>query len=328
MVKLEKPETWQELISFRQVYREQFDSLLKVAPLIILINVYITLGTAAIYLGTPSAHFASLWAAFSVVVALASYVNVLKIRSEGFSDDNLAAKARQITILSAIRGLIWATALIVLMPESSLETSLLLGWIVIGLICGGVFAYWAFPVAAVSFSGVVALGGGVGIVLSHDGLNYFAPVMVFGLYIFFVRIAFFNARVIREQVRTERELAGKTEVVGLLLKDFEEGTHAWIWEMSQDGKLTRGMSGFEKNLNVEPSQGNWLSCSNIMRNLAVSSAQFYTITAFDDLLTKQEAFADHLVSIGDGEQLKFIELSAKPIFDKRDALVGVALLRM
>ncbi len=311
-----------KLFSFKHVYREQFDALVKIAPSIIAANAFVTIALAGFFWGTSGGTFALYWAVFSLIVNGASFINFRRATLLPISDEDLQFAAQIITLFSGLRGMIWASAFIFLLPQATADSALFLGWLVTGLMCAGFFAYISFPLAAVSFSGMVTFGGVMGLYLRLDSSNTVAAILISTLYLVLIKVAIVNGSAMRKRVRTERDLVSKTEVVSLLLKDFEEGSHSWLWEMGRDGTLIRGCDGFQKNLELKVSEIQGQSCSNILRNRAISSSQFYSITLFDELLTKQVAFAEHVVSVGEGETLKFIEISAKPVFDKSDVCIG------
>jgi diguanylate cyclase (GGDEF)-like protein len=315
-------ETWRELLSFKHVYREQFDALMKIAPWIFGANAFVTLFTAAMFLGLPGGQFAVGWAGLSMLVTGLSYIAYFRARNTPVKDEDIPAAARKVTILSAVRGLIWAVAFAVLMPQASPDTALFVGWVIAGLMCGGIITYWSLPLAAISFSGVVTLGGTIGIVALGGATAMFAPFVVIALYAILSRVAIWNASQLRQRVRSEQELLGKNDVIGLLLKDFEESSRDWLWEMDGDGKITRGISGFSRSLRLDTSHFALLSCVDILKNAVVSENQTLAVTNLSKLLDKQEAFGQHIVSIGEGPELAFLELSAKPRTQKDGSIIG------
>jgi diguanylate cyclase (GGDEF)-like protein len=315
-------ETWRELISFKHVYREQFDSLMKIAPWIFAANAFVTVFTAAMFLGMPGSSIAMSWAAISIFVTALSYVSYFKSRNLVPRDDELAAAARKVTILSAVRGLIWAAALATLMPLASPDTALFLGWIIVGMMCGGVFTYWSLPVAAITFSGFIALGGATGMLASNGNASMFAPVVIIAFYLTLSRVAIWNAGLLRKRVRTEQELKGKTEVISLLLKDFEENSHDWLWEMDMAGRMTRGRVGFMRCLGIDTAQFDIVSAIDVLKSSMVSVSQISAVAVLEQLLSKQEGFAQHIISVGDGEEIKFVELSAKPRLNSEGIMMG------
>jgi diguanylate cyclase (GGDEF)-like protein len=315
-------ETWRELISFKHVYREQFDSLMKIAPWIFAANAFVTIFTAAMFWGLPGSSFAFLWAAISIFVTGLSYVSYFRARNKIVPDPELAAAARKVTILSAFRGLIWAVALAVLMPQASPDVALLLGWIIAGMMCGGIFTYWSLPLAAITFSGIITFGGTIGMLTSSGHSSAFAPLVVIALYLVLGRVAIWNAGLLRQRVRTERELVGKTEVIGLLLKDFEENSHDWLWEMDVTGRLTRGSVGFMRCLKIDATKFDMVSAISVLENSATSEGQISAVTALEKLLIKLEGFTQHIISIGNGDEMKFVELSAKPRLNNDGTMVG------
>jgi diguanylate cyclase (GGDEF)-like protein len=306
-------ESLHQLLNLHTVEREQILPLLENNPGVMASNAVATLLVAMMFLSGPAQHFAMFWALASLLIILISLSLARRI-GQSLHDSELPAQpALMFVTMVGIRGLVWAIGLARLIPEADLETQMLMGWLTIGLMSSGAFAYWPLPLAGVLFSGAIALGGlfgltGVGLsatVVASLALMVFAYLLL--------RVMLWHVRVFRNEIISQKAMAAKNEVISLLLKDFEESASDWLWETDRDGVLTRGAQPFAQFFRLDASRFHDSVLPLVLLGLARSPGQRRAMLKLGARLRKGKPFAGCMLAAGEGEHTLHLEISAKPI---------------
>ena len=271
-------------------------------------------------LNTPGvALSAEVWALSCLIVNLCSAA-CFSIAKRSFAEPNQIATASWIlTIASGARGLIWGVGFATLLPHSSGHEQIILGWMIAGLMCGGAFSAWSHPAAAIIFTAFTGVGGAFGMAGVPGMADTWMPYITVVLFLLLVRAVFTSVVVLRQSVEAERKIANKNEVIGLLLKDFEESASDWLWETDAQNRLIRGAERFAKVLE--------LPADRVKNYSLVAIAEVYGNTdtenmAFLATLQAKDAFREQVLALGEKGQECFLELSAKPVFAADESFIG------
>src|SRR5690606_6059816 len=140
---------------------------------------------------------------------------------------------------SALLALVWSIVAIVGLTDSSPYQQAFVAAVTAGMLCGGAFILGVVPAAAYSYVAILGCAAAIGLMVSANPygtvlgimlLNYTAVLMVGVHYM----ARSFVSRVGAE-LRTERQ----RQVIGLLLRDFEENASDLLWETGQHGHVLR-----------------------------------------------------------------------------------------
>ncbi len=306
--------------------QEQIDELRPNAVLALVANAVITLFVVRLFYPTPLKAFVLVWSTFSFASTFVGLF-LLSRGSAAEGQSKSAPRVARLTVaMAALRGLIWAVGLIVLMPNSASQTAMLMNWVMFGLLCGGVFAYRALPLAALSFSAFIFVGGCLSVGVAADTAKLFDVIALSFTFFIFNGFTAFGANSLRLRIETEHNLRNEREVVGLLLRDFEEGSKDWLWQADQSGKLLRGFRGFRAALLSNAVELQQLSMPDAFEVMSVSSGQREAIVKLRAAFRAGLAFSNLALSVGEGTHTRHFELTAKPVKtrDGAPAWQGVA----
>src|SRR5690606_29046463 len=138
---------------------------------------------------------------------------------------------------SALLALIWSVVAIVGLTDSSPYQQAFVAAVIAGMLCGGAFILAVVPAAAYSYVAILGSAAAIGLIMSANPygtvlgillLNYTAVLMV-GVH--FMARSFVSR--VGAELRTERQ----RQVIGLLLRDFEEHASDLLWEAGWHGDL-------------------------------------------------------------------------------------------
>ncbi len=260
--------------------------------------------------------------AFLMLLSIIPTITLFKQLGEN-AENNTAEVAAKISVIAALRGLLWLVGMISIMPAAGIRVESQLELVMLLMLIAGVVTYWSLPLAALSYSTAMLIGAIVAIYETkglQGGLG--ASAVVFVAYIFFNRTALWHAKDLRARVLAVKRLKDEQEVVSLLLREFEEDARDWLWKTDSNGILTRGADGFSDALNLDLETLLSKPLLHVVHDFARSDDQVDAARALAFRLGGDGHFTDCEISCGEGEATVYLNLTAKPDFNEYGQKIG------
>jgi len=252
----------------------------------------------------------NIWAAsvaFFSVFILGRHVYVRRMRKP--TSRNVAKELDAVTRGSTLNGFLWAVAPLVVMSSVETQGQMVMGILMASMLFAGAFLLSRVPDAAFAFTLPVGASLVVSMQFQQDIAYQFASVLVIvyiGLLIFAVR---WSHRQFVEQHLSEAAVSEQSQLIGLLLRDFEESTSDWLWQTDASGVLE------DIPLVLD---GGTESASFMRRGEAIAAlfAPNEARTTLEQSMLRHQAFRD-LVLLVRQENLEecWVSLTGKPIFE-------------
>ncbi|MBA3067276.1 MAG: EAL domain-containing protein [Hyphomonas sp.] len=210
---------------------------------------------------------------------------------------------------ATLNGFLWAIAPLVVMSSVDTQGQMVMGIVMAGMMFAGAFLLSHIPDAALSFTIPV----GVGLILSmqfqQDTAYQFISVLLIvymALLVFAVR---WSTNQFVEQHLGEAAVSEQSELIGLLLRDFEESTSDWLWQTGADGKLEDIPLVIDTS---SDSAGFMTKGASLVGLFAADESRKVLETA----MKREQGFRDVVLHVRDqnGEEC-WVSLTGKPIFD-------------
>ena len=292
--------------------REQVEVLLNSVERLIVSNTIVAFFTTFVFAGSAAFPYARNWCLGVMISLLATTMMVRRMQSRSWSNEEAPAIAKNLVAMAGLRGIFWFVGFATLLPMANPAQTYLLGMVILGMMLGGIFAYWSLPSAALMFSGLIFSGAALGLINSnlewHNALLFAMSVF----FVFFNRIALSHTASLCKQIETAGHLRAEQEVVSLLLRDFEDNSKDWLWQTDHTGMLTGGQVGFTAALPEIPGELSVLPLVEALAVFAKTEAQRQGIETLHDALSGQQPFSDVEVILGKCEDSVHLMLSAKP----------------
>jgi len=134
---------------------------------------------------------------------------------------------------------LWGLVPLLLLPGADGAHQLLVATITTGMMCAGGFVLATVPVAGTVY--VLILGTSSAVALVRADFPLVWPVGMLLLVYAGIVIAsvWLTARLFGARLAAETDARQQSEVIGLLLRDFEENTSDVLWEIDAEGRLCR-----------------------------------------------------------------------------------------
>ena len=226
-------------------------------------------------------------------------------REGRLSRRHLDAVARGALII----GLFWAVVPLLVMHTADPRGQMVIGIVMAGMMFGGTFLLSRLPGAAYSFMVPIGFGLIIAMQLQETSAHQFISVLV----IVYMSVLIFAVRWSHlqfvEQHLSEAAVQEHTQLIGLLLRDFEESTSDWLWQTNADGRLEDIPLVFDTN---SDSAGFMKAGSQLVSLFVPGEARRILETA----LKRQQGFRDVVLQVlEDSGSECWISLTGKPIFE-------------
>ncbi len=225
---------------------------------------------------------------------------------------------------AALFGLVWSVVAIVGLSDSSPYQQAFVAAVIAGMLCGGAFILAVVPAAAYSYVAILGAAAAIGLIASANPygtvlgillLNYTAVLMV-GVH--FMARSFVSR--IGAELRTERQ----RQVIGLLLRDFEEHASDLLWETGPHGHLLRPSARLVDALGVAEARVgdrrfvDWLALGAPPEagDDVASAERLYA------LFSSSEPFRDVTVRLPGLDGGRWWSVTAKPLVDAEGRKAG------
>ncbi|MEM8615465.1 MAG: EAL domain-containing protein [Pseudomonadota bacterium] len=231
-------------------------------------------------------------------------------RHKTWTRDNDKKRLQKFTRGATSIGILWGFVPVLVLPFSDSIGVTAVGMLLTGTMFGGVLLIGRVPQAAMGLVTPIVIGILVALQLQQDPRNSLLSVMTLayaGVLYFASRLAYTQ---FLHQFVDRESLAEKSEVIGLLLKDFEENTSDWLWQTDADGQVTTLPTEFDHQTSTEtPIEVGEQFLSRFDPDAAYES--------ISESMTQKTPFRDVTLRLetDDGDQ-RWLNLSGKPLFHK------------
>ncbi len=224
------------------------------------------------------------------------------------------------TIGSVVNALAWVVPMAFFSPYGDPTTKLELWAITAMLMTASAVILPAVPLGNLMFTGIV---GGSAIVSFLLGGNFDMVVLalVFGVVVGFGAIE--SARTFLVARIAEAGMAEKSEVVSLLLREFEEGEADWLWQIDTSRRVRSVSPRFAFALGVEPESIDGKPFIQLIAGPAWDTGQFpSSLHDLAERLKRRESFSNLLVRVTIKGEQRWWEISGTPRLDESGVFDG------
>lgn len=214
---------------------------------------------------------------------------------------------------AALYGLLWAVPPVLWFDGVQPPAQLLLATLITGTLAVGSFALAALPSAAMAFLWVLAAGAAVTLLRSDMPLHYPVLALLACYTVALSLVAYHLARVMAARHLSEREAARSDEVVGLLLRDFEDAAADVLWEVDAQGRFVHPSRRLVELLGHGAERLLPLGLQAAVESLQAEGSRGAErlFQAFE----RGEAFRDQVVRVQVDQGVRWWSVTAKPLLD-------------
>jgi diguanylate cyclase (GGDEF)-like protein/PAS domain S-box-containing protein len=263
---------------------------------------------------------ASALGAWSLLLILSTVSSIFAGRFPGFSGRDVTGRdLRWHGLFGLFNGLLWAGCMAMLWPNGT--TQLVAIWTLFSciMVCGAI-SYAATPLAASGFllPCILALPA-----LFHAPGQFPLLALATSYALSLLVGCFIYARTFARQHSASEQLEEKSEVVSLLLREYEDGASDWLWQTDTARRLNGVSSRFAESLGREPAQLEGMLLVQLLAGPAWESGLFDAgLHELADHLKRRENFSNIVVPVEVDGTRRWWELSASARHDEDGSFLG------
>ena len=226
----------------------------------------------------------------------------------------------QQTLRTVAAGAVWVIPIVLLSPYASGEQRLLVWTVMAMLMAGTALAFAAVPLGAVIFNAILGFASIV-VFVCYGKLTAAAAAVTFVIFLAVGSLeaarAFLSGKV------AEAGMAEKSEVVSLLLREFEEGEADWLWQTDSTRRVRSASPRFAFALGEDPEDIDGKPLIQLIAGASWEDGHFHSsLHDLAEKLKRRESFSNLLVRVTLHGNHRWWELSASPKFDENANFIG------
>ena len=213
----------------------------------------------------------------------------------------------------------WGVAPAVLFPTADPFGRFVLGCLAAGMITGSAFALSAVPRAGLAYAWTLSLLMAGGMAAAGEPPLLAAAVMLCLYAAFISHNITAHGTLLVETLRGRREIEEQREVLGLLLRDFEESASDCLWETDAAGRLRRAPPRLVQALALTSDLVAGAYLPELLRCERQAETPESDLAAH---LAAGRAFRELLMPVQAGGEERIWSLTARPVHDHAGAFRG------
>lgn len=304
-----------------EVRAAQLQETLKLAIFSVLAHVAVTGAYIVFFWSTPGRNFAiGLFASVTTLV-LAALAMAMLLGPRIGSPRGVDIGRTCATLVALLMGGAWGAMPVVLLPSSDLVHQMIVCCTIVGVI-SDVFVLGPILPLSILFVTPVLVGTYMGLILT-GGLLMMSLGVLLTIYALFVCFSIREMNKLSVQRIADRvRVSEQNDTIGLLLRDFEENTSDWLWEIDGESRLQHVSERIARTLGREAAdlQGQpfpaLFSASGPRAPVAEGVRRIMTAIA------GRRPFRNIVVEIGTPGPSIWWQLTGKPIYDKSGSFAG------
>ena len=299
----------------------QLDETLKLAKFSVMAHMLVAASFVPFFWSTPSRTYVLALFALVFVLSLAALTAASFCGPRINSPAEVSRGRWGATCFAFLIGVVWGTVPIALLPWSDDAHRLIVTNTMTGVVAD---VFVLGPILPVSVLFVLPVVTGIGIGLSlMSGTSGICLLILLGVFTLFVLFSIKEMNKLSVQRIVDRVMVSEqNETIGLLLRDFEENTSDWLWEIDEEGMFDHVSERITQAVGLPSSELMQVPFQKIfaMRvpEAPVSDGARKVFTA----IAGRRPFHNMTVEIKTPGASIWWLLTGKPIYDKSGTFVG------
>jgi signal transduction histidine kinase/CheY-like chemotaxis protein len=304
----------------RRIRAEQIDAARRLIPVSLAVNMLVVGIVLPLFWGIGWDGFLSLWALSLVTatsVALRSFLlRARRKRTEEAQPHVARQMVRQVFLLA----LIWGTLPLALFSKVEPTSQLILGCMMFGMISGGAFTLATFPQAGLVYLRTLTIASAGALLLCGSGPCLVTSVFLLLFACFMARSMVSQSNLFLDNLKARLQLERQTEIISILLKEFQESASDWLWQTDAEGHLIHVPERFAEVAQVPLPLLQGTSFTDVLEMLCPNDAA--TASNVIALMEHHEPLHEITLRVVAGGQDRRWSLTAKPVADRDGQFLG------
>lgn len=250
-----------------------------------------------------------------------THLSATVIASRGQASQSAGQAASRVLWMALSVGVLWSIVLSVLpvQQDMAIRTVALLG--AGGLLCISLIALINYPQALAALTIPIVIGSLRGLTgLGQSGDILVQGTLIGGFTFILVTVVFNHAAGFVALRASEMLVEEKGQIIGLLLREFEQTASDWVWGLDGEGLVNRLSGGFTKATGAHESE--LIGADFLLFLSQITASGDPLVRQIERAMAERDTFQDVEVQIVGTGQECWWRLTGKPAFDETGAYLG------
>ena len=304
-----------------QLLFEQVQAIVQMTPVTSAGAFAISLLLMAVSRGHPVFPSIVVWSAALYAALLVAMRGWLRTRREVQSEPPSPQAIRSAFLNAAFMGTIWGLLPMLTLPGDDPLLMVTTGIALAGVLCASGFALLILPQAALAFSVPLLAGSFItiaGLDNPRDGFVLITLLLLYALVMAFVCVRY--ARNLVHRLVSESKIREQKDIISLLLKEFEENSSDWLWELDRNGCFQRVSDRFSAASDVAKEQLVGLGFHDFLRSMSQENEPILEELRRD--IEERATFSGVALPVAVAGIERHWRLTGKPTFDEFGTYTG------
>ncbi len=232
------------------------------------------------------------------------------------------AAIRRATLHAALLGLIWAYVPAAWFAGADPAHRLLIAVLTSGMMCAGAFTLATVPTASLIYVGILVAGSGYALAASSEPVYLYVALLLVTYTLVIASGVLSAARTFTARIVSEREAERQSQMVGLLLRDFEEHATDVLWEIDSEGRFTHASNRLATLLCSTPGESPPASLLGLLDRGRRPGDTDSARETLRQALASDRPFRDIVVPVQTHEGQRWWSITAKPVTGESGLATG------
>lgn len=230
---------------------------------------------------------------------------------------------RHASLQAAVLGSIWGLLPLVIFPRVGAPEQFLVGLVLTGMMCAGAFSLASVPFAGTLWTLSIGVPSAVALLQSDLVFRWGMGIMLVAYSIITVFGVWTAARTLGARLMAEARADHQHEVIGLLLRDFEDHASDLLWEIDRNGRFAHASRRLLDQFGVTESQLAEIPAITLLDAMIPDTEDAHTSwTRIKRYLDDGTAFRDEMLAVTSTQGVLWWSLSARVLQDEQGRTIG------
>ena len=233
----------------------------------------------------------------------------------------LAARdAQDDTLQAFLLAAIWGALPLALLYRVAPSSQMIIACLLAGMIAGGAFTLSTVPRAGLVYTWTLAFASAASFVVAGGKVHLFTAIFLLLFTGFIARNVVSLGNLFLENLQAQFKLERQTEIISLLLKEFQENASDWLWQTDAVGRLTYVPDRFAEVAQIPLPLLQGALFSEVLEMLCPDDA--ITASNIAALMARRAPLHEISVRVVAGGETRLWSFTAKPSHDDDGHFLG------
>jgi two-component system, sensor histidine kinase len=303
----------------RRIRAKQIAAVTRLVPVTMTVNLINGSIVVGLFWNTGENAFLSLWA--MAIAGAASLAARSWMRSRGGRPSGASPRAmHSITLQAFLLAAVWGALPLALFPKVGPTGQMIIACLMAGIIAGGAFTLSTVPRAGLVYLWTMTCASAGALALADGRVHVFTAIFLLLFAAFMGRNVVSHGNLFLENLQAQLKLERQTEIISLLLKEFQENASDWLWQTDAEGRLIYVPERFVEVAQIPLPLLKGVSFSDVLEMLCPGDA--ITASNIAALMKRREPLHEMNVRVVTGGETRIWSLTAKPNCDGDGQFLG------